>query len=140
MDAYSYLTEKIINSADESIPKTGNQPRRPAVPWWDKKCNVLRKITRTSYRRYKNSGSQASKIIKLYWPYLNQIHQSRLQAQSSKLRSYERLWFLSLKKPVLTTVRTFNTLQHFPRVIIRTFPMPLFVPKIDLYKSCVFGE
>ena len=63
LEAYSYLTDKIIDSAEESIPKTGNLPRRPAVPWWDKKCNVLRKITRKCYRRFKNSGSQTTKII-----------------------------------------------------------------------------
>ena len=63
LEAYSYLTEKIINSAEASIPKTGNQPRRPAVPWWDKKCNVLRKIARKCYRKFKNTGSQTSKII-----------------------------------------------------------------------------
>ena len=63
IEAYSYLTESIINSANESIPKTKGKPRRPAVPWWDKKCNVLRKITRKCYRRFKNTGSQTSKII-----------------------------------------------------------------------------
>ena len=63
LEAYSYLKDKIINSAEDSIPKTGNQPRRPAVPWWDKKCSVLRKVTRKCYRRFKNSGSQTTKLI-----------------------------------------------------------------------------
>ena len=61
-EAYSYLTNKIISSANESIPKTVGKPRRPAVPWWDKTCTVLRKVARKCYRRYKNSGSQTSKI------------------------------------------------------------------------------
>ena len=32
LEAYTYLTGKIIDSAEQSIPKTGNLPRRPAVP------------------------------------------------------------------------------------------------------------
>ena len=63
VDAYSYFTERITKSADESIPKTGNKPRRPAVPWWDKTCSNLRKIARKCYKKYKSSGSQISKTI-----------------------------------------------------------------------------
>ena len=36
-------------------------PRRPAVPWWNKTCSNLRKITRKCYRKYKASGSPQSK-------------------------------------------------------------------------------
>ena len=63
IEAYSYFTDRILTSADNSIPKTGNKPRRPAVPWWDKTCTILRKVARKCYRRYKNSGSQTLKII-----------------------------------------------------------------------------
>ncbi|MEO1419229.1 MAG: reverse transcriptase family protein [Bacteroidota bacterium] len=63
LEAYSYLSDKIISSAEASIPKTGGAPRRPAVPWWDKTCAVLRKVTRKCYRRYKNSGSNTTRTI-----------------------------------------------------------------------------
>ena len=63
LEAYSYFTGKILTSADAAIPKAGGKPRRPAVPWWNKTCSILRKVARKCYRRYKNSGTQTSKII-----------------------------------------------------------------------------
>ena len=63
LDAYKYFVESTINSAETSIPKTMGKPRRPAVPWWDKTCGILRKVTRKCYRRYKTSASSQSKII-----------------------------------------------------------------------------
>ena len=33
------------------------------VPWWNKTCGILRKVTRKCYRRYKNSGSSITKKI-----------------------------------------------------------------------------
>ena len=35
----------------------------PAVPWWDRQCSVLRKVTGKCFRRHRNSGSQQSKLI-----------------------------------------------------------------------------
>ena len=46
LDAYDYLAEKILKSAEASIPKTIGKPRRPTVPWWNKTCGVLRRVTR----------------------------------------------------------------------------------------------
>ena len=63
LEAYAYFTEQVLHSANASIPKTGGSPRRPAVPWWDKTCTILRKVTRKCYRRFKNSGSQTTKLI-----------------------------------------------------------------------------
>lgn len=63
IEAYNYLTDIILNSAENSIPKTGGKPRRPIVPWWDKKCTVLRRITRNCYRRYKHNATLTNKII-----------------------------------------------------------------------------
>ena len=53
----------MLTSAESSIPKTTGKPRRPAVPWWDKKCGTLRKITRRCYKIYKSSGTPTSKVI-----------------------------------------------------------------------------
>ena len=63
LNAYDYLKEKILKSAEESIPKTLNRPRRPTVPWWNKTCGVLRKVTRKCYRRYKTTGSPQAQVI-----------------------------------------------------------------------------
>ena len=63
LEAYSFFTEKVLISAEAAIPKTGGKPRRPAVPWWDKTCTILRKVTRKCYRKYKNSRSLTTKVI-----------------------------------------------------------------------------
>ena len=63
LEAYKYFIEKMLDSAELHIPKTKGKPGRPAVPWWNKSCSVLRKITRKCYRKFKNSGSIQSKII-----------------------------------------------------------------------------
>ena len=63
LEAYDYFSSEMLKSASNSIPKTTGKPRRPAVPWWDKTCGVLRKITRKCYRRYKSSPSTTNKTI-----------------------------------------------------------------------------
>ena len=63
LDAYKYFAESTLKSAETSIPKTKGKPRRPTVPWWDKTCGILRKVTRKCYRRYKTSASPQAKII-----------------------------------------------------------------------------
>ena len=63
IEAYDYFCNETLKSAHNSIPMTKGKPRRPAVPWWDKHCSVLRKVTRKCYRRYKSSASTQSKII-----------------------------------------------------------------------------
>ena len=63
LDAYDYFVESIQSSAESSIPRTKGKPRRPTVPWWNKTCGVLRKVTRKCYRRYKSNASPQSKII-----------------------------------------------------------------------------
>ena len=60
---YDNFMEKILDNAETSIPKTKGKPRRPPVPWWNKTCGNLRKITRKCYRRYKNNASPATKLI-----------------------------------------------------------------------------
>ena len=63
LDAYDYLAESTLRSAPASIPRTRGKPKRPAVPWWNKTCGVLRKVTRKCYRRYKSSASPQAKLI-----------------------------------------------------------------------------
>ena len=63
IDAYNYLSSEMLNSANNSIPKTKGKPHRPAVPWWDKTCSNLRKITRKCYRRYRVNRSATTKSI-----------------------------------------------------------------------------
>ena len=63
LEAYKYFAESTLKSAEASIPKTKGKPRRPTVPWWDKKCGILRKVTRKCYRRYKTSASPQAKVI-----------------------------------------------------------------------------
>ena len=62
IDAYDYFVESTLTSAHAFIPKTKSKPHRPAVPWWNKTCSVMRKVTRKCYRRFKNSGSPVCKI------------------------------------------------------------------------------
>ena len=63
LEAYTYFLECTLRGAETSIPKTKGKPRRPAVPWWNKTCNILRKVTRKCYRRYKTNASSQSKLI-----------------------------------------------------------------------------
>ena len=63
IEAYDYFYETTLQSARDSIPMTKGKPRRPPVPWWNKTCSVLRKVTRKCFRKYKNSGSPQSKLI-----------------------------------------------------------------------------
>ena len=65
IEAYDYFIEKVITSANLNIPKTKGNLKRPAVPWWNKTCAVMRKVTRKCYRRYKTSGSSPAKIAYL---------------------------------------------------------------------------
>ena len=55
----------MIASANDNIPRTKGIPCRPAVPWWNKTCAVMRKVTRKCFRRYKTSGSPHAKIAYL---------------------------------------------------------------------------
>ena len=63
LDAYDYFAESTLRSAQASIPRTRGKPKRPAVPWWNKTCGVLRKVTRKCYRRYKSSASPQAKLV-----------------------------------------------------------------------------
>ena len=63
LEAYTYFTNTVLVSSEASIPKTAGKPRRPAVPWWDKKCSILRKIARRCYKKYQSNGSPTNKRI-----------------------------------------------------------------------------
>ena len=63
IEAYDYFAENVLRSANSSIPKTKGKPRRPTVPWWNKTCGILRRITRKTYKKYKSSGTTQAKII-----------------------------------------------------------------------------
>ena len=58
---YEYFTGEMLRNAEVAIPKTKGKPSRPAVPWWNKTCGILRKISRKCYRRYKCNPSQTKK-------------------------------------------------------------------------------
>ena len=62
VNAYEHLCSNIQDSAEKCIPKTTGLPRRPVVPWWNKKCAIARKVTRTCFRRYLRSRCEADKI------------------------------------------------------------------------------
>ena len=65
VEAYKYLSKKIDENATKFIPKTSGLPRRPVVPWWNKECEVARKITRTCFRRYLRTHYEADRIAYL---------------------------------------------------------------------------
>ena len=65
IEAYEYFINSVITSGNANIPKTSGNPKRPAVPWWNKTCAVLRRVTRKCYRRYKTSGSPQAKTAYL---------------------------------------------------------------------------
>ena len=73
IEAYDFFMDSILSSGNANIPKTKCNPKRPAVPWWNKTCAVLRKVTRKCFRRYKTSGSSQAKIAYLR----NQAKQKR---------------------------------------------------------------
>ena len=64
-EAYEYFVDAMTESGNKSIPKTQGKPKRPAVPWWNKTCAALRRVTRKCFRRYKTSGSPQAKIAYL---------------------------------------------------------------------------
>ena len=51
-EAYSRLTDKILQAAENNISRTvTGMERRPTVPWWNKECQTQQKIVRTEYRK-----------------------------------------------------------------------------------------
>lgn len=65
IEAYNFFVGKMIESGIKCIPKTQGNPKRPAVPWWNKTCAALRRVTRKCFRRYKTSGSHVAKTTYL---------------------------------------------------------------------------
>lgn len=58
-EAYEYITTLIIAASQQSIPtKKTHKKRRVTVPWWNKGCDLQKKICRTAFRRMKNNPSQ----------------------------------------------------------------------------------
>ena len=62
LEAYDHLNKVVMENSIEHIPRTSGKPHRPLVPWWNKKCQLVRKITRTCFRRYLRSPCEANKI------------------------------------------------------------------------------
>ena len=60
--AYEYLVSIMICGAMTCIPRTRGKPCRPVVPWWNKSCAISRKITRSSYKRYRRYPCLVNKI------------------------------------------------------------------------------
>ena len=63
LEAYEALEELIITAASEAIPTTRPTKGKPPVPWWDKTCKTLRKITLRCYDKYRTNPSYTNKII-----------------------------------------------------------------------------
>ena len=121
IDAYEYFMEVILRSADTSIPKTRGKPCRPAVPWWNKTCGILRKITRRCYRRHKNSGSPQTKVI-----YKRALAKQRRHFKKSKRASW--LYYINginSKTPVSVVWRKIRKLNG------KFVPSPLPVLKVN---------
>ena len=65
VQAYEHLANTIDENAAKFIPKTSGLPHRPVVPWWNKECEIARKITRTCFRRYLRTHYEADRIAYL---------------------------------------------------------------------------
>ena len=61
--AYEYLVSILICGAMMAIPKTIGKPRRPVVPWWNNDCAISRKVTRSSYKKYRRYPCLINKLI-----------------------------------------------------------------------------
>ena len=121
LEAYSYFTESTLKSAEASIPKTRGKPRRPAVPWWNKTCGVMRKVTRKCYRRFKTSGSPQTKII-----YHRALAKQRKYYKKAKRDSW--LYYIngiSSKTPMRTVWRKIRKLSG------KFIPAPLPTLKVN---------
>ena len=62
-EAYDYLTKLILSSAEASIPKSKPSPTHMPVPWWNKACEISRKVQRAAYKRLKRNPTIINKII-----------------------------------------------------------------------------
>ena len=49
--AYQHLVNTILTAAKNSIPLKSLKPSRPPVPWWNKECNIQKKILRSVFKR-----------------------------------------------------------------------------------------
>lgn len=47
------LTDLIIKTADETIPKSSGKPIRKKLPWWNEDCKNAHKLYRHSFNKYK---------------------------------------------------------------------------------------
>ena len=63
--AYEFLISILLGGggAMMSIPKTAGKPRRPVVPWWNHDCAVSRRVTRSTYKRYRRYPCLVNKLI-----------------------------------------------------------------------------
>ena len=63
-DSYNYITNKITKAANKYIPKTSSKPKkRVNVPWWNKECEVAKKIERSTYKSYKRKPTHTNCLI-----------------------------------------------------------------------------
>ena len=61
-EAYDHLSSIMLGKALESIPRTSGNPGRPVVPWWNRECEVSRKVTRACYHRYRRYPCEVNKV------------------------------------------------------------------------------
>ena len=121
LQAYQHLSNKIKDSADNNIPKTTGLPRRPVVPWWNQKCTVARKITRTCFRRYLRSPCEANKIA-----YARACAKQKRTNKKAKRDSWKRyISEISSKTPSSSIWKKIKKLQG------KFVPNPLPVLKVD---------
>ena len=55
------FTSIILDSADQSIPKTSDQPRR-SVPWWTKECRDAIRARERAFRRFDRNSTTENAI------------------------------------------------------------------------------
>ena len=63
VEAYIRLMDKILQAAENNIPRTATgTERKPTVPWWKKECKTQQKILRTEYRKLQRDPNNKNKI------------------------------------------------------------------------------
>lgn len=56
------LTDLILQTANETIPKTSGKPIRKQLPWWNEECKRAHKLYRHAFSKYKRHPSTENHI------------------------------------------------------------------------------
>ena len=119
--AYDYLVNIMTNGAMMTIPKTGSNPRRALVPWWNEKCALIRKITRASYKRLQRIPILINKII-----YKRNLAKQKLTFKESRRESF--ITYISELKYDSPLILVWNRIR---KLMGKFVPSPLPILKIN---------